>query len=180
MAQIHPDPVASGRGAAADVLARGQRQHTTADALCLAPDRAAIVATGWVARQSKTLLGFFTLRLPSGIVLHDCSLHESGDRRWVGLPNKPQIDQDGQHRVDERGKRLYSPCVEIPDRATRDRFQALALAAVDRLLAGEEHHRGSVPRANVSRRGGRPLITPPMRPDSLPMPDEPVSDRWPR
>jgi hypothetical protein len=148
-------------------------------ALGLAPDRAAIVATDWVERQSNTLRGYFTLRLPFGIVLRDCSLHESGDRRWIRPPSKPQLDQDGRHRVNERGKRLCTPCVDIPDRATRDRFQTAALGAVVRLLGGEEdRHLGSAPRANVSRRGGRPLRTPPVPPDNPPMPDNPVSDLW--
>lgn len=180
MAQIHPDPVASGCGAAADVLGRGQSHHTTADVRGLAPDRAGIVATGWVERRSNTPRGFITLQLPSGIVLHGCSLHEAGDRRWVGLPSKPQLDQDGRHRVDERGKRLYSPCVEIPDRATRDRFETAALVAVDRLLAGEERDQGAARRPYASRRGGRPLSTPPVRSNSRPLPDDLVSDLCPR
>jgi hypothetical protein len=107
------------------------------------------------------------------MVLLDCSLHESGNRRWIGLPSKPQLDKDGRHRVDERGKRLYSPCIEIPDRKTEERFQAAALVAVDRLLAEEEkRHQG------VARR--RPLGTPAVRPDSAPMPYDRVSDLWPR
>jgi hypothetical protein len=51
------------------------------------------------------------------------------------LPGKPLLDQDGRHRVDSAGKKHYVPVVEIPNRAIRERFQAAALAAVDRLLA---------------------------------------------
>jgi hypothetical protein len=93
-----------------------------------------ITASDWVPRQSNTLRGFCNLRLPSGLVLRDCSVHQQGDRRWVGLPGKPQIDSEGRHRTDAAGKRLYVPTVEIPDPARRERFQAAALAAVDRLL----------------------------------------------
>ena len=82
-------------------------------------------------------------------MLHECSLHELADRRWIGLPNKPQVDQDGHHRTDPAsGKRLYTPVVEIPDRAIRKRFQTAALAAVDGLLVGK----GSGENVGVARR----------------------------
>jgi hypothetical protein len=50
------------------------------------------------------------------------------------LAGKPQLDAEGRQRIDpETGKRLYTPVVEIADKARRDRFQAEALAAVDKL-----------------------------------------------
>jgi hypothetical protein len=84
----------------------------------------------------NTLKGFVTLTLePSGLVLHDCALHRREEREWVGLPGKPQIDRDGQPRKDPTtGKLLYTPMVEIPDKAARERFQTAALAAVRQLL----------------------------------------------
>ena len=67
-----------------------------------------ITASDWRPIGRNTLRGFCDLRLqPSGIMLHECSLHEKGGKRWIGLP---------------AGK------------AERERFQAAALAAVDRLL----------------------------------------------
>src|SRR5271155_3524726 len=85
-------------------------------------------------RGAATAVGFGGQPKPTAaaIVLRDCSLHESGDSRWVGLPGKPQADQDGHHRVDPTtGKRLYVPVVEIPDKATREKFQAAGLAEID-------------------------------------------------
>jgi hypothetical protein len=68
-------------------------------------------------------------------VVNDCTLHEKGVRRWIGLPGKPQIE-DGKHRKDPAtGKGLYAPVVEIPSRQVRDKFQEQAIAAVDRMLA---------------------------------------------
>jgi hypothetical protein len=91
-------------------------------------------ASGWRTLLSGTLQGFITLTLPSGLVLNDCTLHQKGNRRWIGLPGKPKLE-DGRHRIDPAtGKRLYTPVVEIPARAVRDKFRAQALAAVDRLL----------------------------------------------
>jgi hypothetical protein len=91
-------------------------------------------ASGWRPHSSGSLQGFFNLRLASGLCLNDLTLHEQGDRRWVGLPGKPQIDSEGRHRVGDNGKKLYTPVVEIPDRERRDKFTAEALAAVDRML----------------------------------------------
>jgi hypothetical protein len=97
-----------------------------------------IMATDWRPRVQNTLQGFLTLKLsPSGIVLRECSLHEAkDDRRWIGLPSKPQIGEDGRHRTDPTtSKKLYTPIVEVAGKNERERFQAAALAAVDRLLA---------------------------------------------
>jgi hypothetical protein len=92
------------------------------------------VASGWRPHSSGTLRGFFNLRLPSGLLLNDLTLHEQGEKRWVKLPGKAQIE-DGRHRSDPRtGKPAYTPVVQIPDRDRRDKFNAEALAAVDRML----------------------------------------------
>jgi hypothetical protein len=90
-------------------------------------------ASGWRPHLSGSLQGFCNLRLPSGICLNDLTLHQKGDRRWVGPPGKPQIE-DGRVRIGEGGKKLYTPVVEIPDRAIRDLFTAEALVAIDRTL----------------------------------------------
>jgi hypothetical protein len=101
-----------------------------------------IDASDWRPMQRNTLLGFLTLTLtPSGIVLRECSLHVKGEKRWIGLPSKPQMDAEGRHRTDpDTGKKLYNPIVEIAGKEQRERFQKAALAAADRLLG-----KGSAP-----------------------------------
>jgi hypothetical protein len=101
-----------------------------------------ITASDWRPQLQNTLQGFLTLTLsPSGIVLRECSLHEKDGKRWIGLPSKPQIGKDGRHRLDTTtDKKLYFPVVEIAGKEERSRFQAAALAAVDRLLG-----KGSAP-----------------------------------
>ena len=91
-------------------------------------------SSGWRPHLSGSLQGFFNLRLSSGICLNDLTLHQQGDKRWVGLPGKPQLDADGRQRLGAGGKKLFTPVVEIPDRQTRDRFTTPVLAAVDRML----------------------------------------------
>jgi hypothetical protein len=96
-----------------------------------------IRASDWRPMERNTLKGFVTLRLePSGLVLHDCTLHRTPDgREWIGLPGKPQIDREGEQRRDPAtGKPLYTAVIEIPDKAARERFQTAALAAVHQLF----------------------------------------------
>lgn len=90
-------------------------------------------ASDWRPLQRGTLQGFVTLHLASGLVIRDCTLHRSGDKRWIGLPGKPQIDANGDTRRGDGGKVLYTPVVEV-SQAHRDRFQAQALRAVDHLI----------------------------------------------
>jgi hypothetical protein len=98
-------------------------------------EAAMITATDWRPMVKNTLRGFLPLKLqPSGIVLRECGLHVEGDKRWIGLPSKPQIASDGRHKFDAAtGKRLYVHIVEVAGREERQRFQA---AAVDKLLGG--------------------------------------------
>jgi hypothetical protein len=91
-------------------------------------------AFGWKPLQRGTLQGFVGLNLPSGLTLRDCTVHQQGDKRWVGLPTKPQLDKDGNLRRESDGKLLYTVVVEVAS-SRRAAFQAQALAAVDQLLA---------------------------------------------
>jgi hypothetical protein len=95
-----------------------------------------IVASDWRPMVRNSLQGFLTVRLePSGLVLRECPLHTKGNKRWVGLPSKPQLDAEGCHRIDPTtNKKLYTPIVEITGTEARDRFQKAALEAVDALL----------------------------------------------
>jgi hypothetical protein len=104
--------------------------------MALAAEAAMIVASDWRPMERNTLQGFMTLTLsPSGLVLRECSLHVKGEKRWVGLPSKPQLDAEGKHRIDQAtGNKLYTPITEFTGTEARRKFQAAALAAVDKLL----------------------------------------------
>jgi hypothetical protein len=85
----------------------------------------------WTPRRSNTLFGFVTVVIPEmRLRIVDLTVHESGDRRWVGLPGKPQIDKDGGTRHDDRGKVLYATVLQFTDRATRDAFSDRVIAAL--------------------------------------------------
>jgi hypothetical protein len=95
-----------------------------------------MIASGWRACERGALRGFVDLQMPSGLLLHGCTLMQLGERRWIGLPARPQLHRDGSPVVDPKThKPAWAPTVEIRDRAVRVRFQQAALAAIDRLLA---------------------------------------------
>lgn len=83
----------------------------------------------WKPYAKNTLAAFVSFRLPSGMILNECTLHIKSASRWIGLPARPYEKQDGT--------RGWQPVIEIPDRNARDKFQRAALAAVDEYLATE-------------------------------------------
>jgi hypothetical protein len=82
-------------------------------------------------RRSNTLFGFATVTIPElHLKIHDLTVHEKNESRWIGLPGKPIIDRDGNARRDDRGKIVYTPTLEFIDRETRDAFSAKVIAAL--------------------------------------------------
>ena len=45
----------------------------------------------------NTLIGFARVKMPSGLVFHDVSIHRHGDSAWASPSAKPQIGRDGTH-----------------------------------------------------------------------------------
>ena len=86
--------------------------------------------SNWKAFTKNTLRGFFSLTLPSGLILHNCSLHEREDSRWIGLPAQKFAKEDGTIS--------YTQIIEFTSKAARDRFQAAAVRGVERFLDGDD------------------------------------------
>lgn len=86
------------------------------------------VISEWRPHIKNTLRGFFTVTLPSKMVLHGCSLHEKNDSRWIGLP--------AQKFAKEDGTASYTPMVDFATKEARDRFNAAAVRAIDQMLGG--------------------------------------------
>jgi hypothetical protein len=60
--------------------------------------------------EKNTLRGFCDLELTRvGLVLRDCTLHQKGDRQWVGFPAKSFTGQDGETK--------WSPLIEFSESA---------------------------------------------------------------
>ena len=80
------------------------------------------------------LLGFFSLKLPSGLVLHDLSWRRQPDgTEWVGMPSRAYQAGDGSTK--------WTPVAEFDADAKRERqeFQRRALTAVRAFVAAEQN-----------------------------------------
>jgi len=87
-----------------------------------------ILVSNWKDYPKNTLRGFLSLTLPSGLVIHNCCLHEKGGARWIGLPSQRYNKPDGSV--------AYTPVVEFASMDARQRFQRAALEAADRHFRG--------------------------------------------
>jgi hypothetical protein len=89
-----------------------------------------ILVTDWKPRHSGTLHGFCTVHLPSGMILHEVSIHTRSGSWWASPASKPMLSRDGTALRDEAGKVRYSSIVSFDSKQTRDR---LSQAVVDAL-----------------------------------------------
>jgi hypothetical protein len=71
--------------------------------------------------EKNTLRGFADLRLDSGLILHECALHQRGGEEWVGLPSRSFTGNDGTTK--------WTPIVEVTKEAKAS-FQRQALDAI--------------------------------------------------
>jgi hypothetical protein len=80
---------------------------------------------------AKTLFGFVSLELPSGLVLNECKLMRGqAGSYWIAPPSIKLTDKDGIPRLDPHGKAVWSPIVEFKNRETRDRFNEQVIEAL--------------------------------------------------
>jgi hypothetical protein len=90
----------------------------------------AITISDWKPLERNTVRGFCTIHLPSGLTLHEVSLHSRDGHWWVMTAAKPMLSKDGAALRDDAGKIRYSPIVSFESKAARDRFNAGVLAAL--------------------------------------------------
>jgi hypothetical protein len=76
----------------------------------------------WKQVNRNTLIGVFTLHLPSGMLIHGAMLHQKNGSRWIGLPAR-------EYQLN--GERKFARIIEFANKQTHEKFQASALAAVD-------------------------------------------------
>jgi DNA-binding cell septation regulator SpoVG len=87
-----------------------------------------ISVSNWKAHEKRTLRGFLTLTLPSGLVIHNCMLHEKDGKRWIALPSRQYKNAEGSP--------TYTPLIEFATKDARQRFQEAALKAVELFSEG--------------------------------------------
>jgi hypothetical protein len=81
--------------------------------------------------RKNTLLGFAEVHIRElDMTMKDIAIHEKNGSRWAAPPARPQFSKDGAVIRDDAGKIAYSPIIEFPSRASRDRFSQQVIDAV--------------------------------------------------
>ncbi|NBB69095.1 MAG: hypothetical protein GVY33_02040 [Alphaproteobacteria bacterium] len=88
--------------------------------------------TEWRPINKGTLLGFATVEMPSGMVIHDVGINRNGDGTWASPPGKPQLDRDKQ-LIFKNGKLQYAKVVGFTSKDRRDRWSDAIIAELTAL-----------------------------------------------
>src|SRR6516162_2987052 len=103
------------------------------------PSRSEVVIRRWqpFRNSTGTVLGFFSIELPSGLIINDAKLMVGrAGKYWVALPAIKLTGKDGNPRLDPTGSSLWNPIVAFASRDARDRFNELVLTALRRQHPG--------------------------------------------
>jgi hypothetical protein len=76
--------------------------------------------------RKNSLVGFFDLQMPSGLIVRGAMLFEKSGKRWVGFPSKEWIKPEGT--------KSYFPLLEFASRDVSDRFQQQVLPLAEKAL----------------------------------------------
>jgi hypothetical protein len=87
--------------------------------------RVQIKASNFRPCQKNALVGFVTLTMPSGMIIHDCSIHRKNESGWIGMPACRYVKDDGSEG--------WKPVIDFVDADARRRFSCAALEAVEAL-----------------------------------------------
>jgi hypothetical protein len=79
-----------------------------------------MIISDWQEVKRNTLRGFFTVTLPSGLKIRDCSLHEKNGARWIAFPVKKNDDK-------------FAPLIEFTSRGVAENFRRQVIDALKAL-----------------------------------------------
>jgi hypothetical protein len=82
------------------------------------------------AIPAGAMRGVCDVTLPSGLVLHRCSIFARDGRAWASPPSKQVIGRDGTVQKTAEGKVRYEPTVSFVDRQTQERWSNAVIAAL--------------------------------------------------
>lgn len=85
----------------------------------------------WRPFEKNTLRGFATVTV-GALKIIDVTVHVLEDKRWCGLPAKPNIGRDGVANRDHRGRVRYSQMMEWINKDTAERFRQAVFDALER------------------------------------------------
>jgi hypothetical protein len=108
--------------------------------------------TGFTITNQKllrkgSLVGSFTLQLPSGLIIHGAMLFEKAGKRWIGFPSQKYSKPDGTAS--------YTTILEFGSREIAERFQALVLPLVIKAFDEAEAAPAVDARTGLERTQGR-------------------------
>jgi hypothetical protein len=97
-----------------------------------------VICKQFRAFERNTLLGFVELEIVEiGLSIKECTVHRKGDRQWIGLPGRPQIDKSGAVVKDPAtGKVAYTNVLQFVGRSWSDEFNRDALIAINTAFPG--------------------------------------------
>ena len=72
-------------------------------------------------RNVGSVVGTFSVEMPSGMLLHECSLMHSGEREWINPP---------QRQYEVNGEKKYAKLVDFISRDRKDAWESMVMAAL--------------------------------------------------
>jgi hypothetical protein len=79
----------------------------------------------------NSLRGFARVRMPSGVIYHDCAVHQRGSIRWASPASKPMIGAYGTQMRGADGKAAWQPIISFVSKEVRDQFSRAIVAAIE-------------------------------------------------
>jgi hypothetical protein len=78
-----------------------------------------------------SLLGFARVKMPSGLIFHDCTINCTAGRYWASPASKAAITREGT-QLKKDGKSVYTPVVSFETKELRDKFSDAVIEAMQR------------------------------------------------
>jgi hypothetical protein len=94
-----------------------------------------LTITDWKTIDRNSLVGVFSVELPSGMVINNCMLHRpsNGAAEWIAMPGAAQVERDGRVKRSGDGKPMYKTIIRFRSKEIYDRFQVPILEELRRL-----------------------------------------------
>lgn len=90
------------------------------------------IISDWRAVHRNTLVGTFTVTLPTGMQILGCLVHDNGQRRWIMLPGAPTIE-NGELRRGDNGKVVYKTIIRFGSLDAYRNFETSILEELEKL-----------------------------------------------
>jgi hypothetical protein len=88
------------------------------------------VVESFTPMAKNSLIGFATVRVPSGLVFHDVGVHRKNDSAQASPASKPMIDRNRCVMKDGEGRVRYTPVVSFSDKTVRTRWSNAVVATL--------------------------------------------------